>query len=72
VSTQCAALDSNSNGSHQFTGLPEMVRAASLVMAEIEFPDFRITSANCSSDSLRRLRRTLTCNLSLKSNEFRK
>jgi len=43
-----------------------------LVIAEIELPDFRTTLLNCSSDSLSRLRRTLTCTLSLKSNELRK
>jgi hypothetical protein len=42
-------------------GPAEVARAASLVIAEIEFPDFRTMLANCSSDSLRRLRRTLTC-----------
>lgn len=46
--------------------------AASFVMAEIELPDFLTMLANCSLDSLRRLRRTLTCTLSLKSNELRK
>ena len=45
---------------------------ASLVMAEIELPDLRTTLINCSSDSLSRLRRSLTCTLSLKSSELRK
>ncbi|MDA9419067.1 hypothetical protein XI07_14600 [Bradyrhizobium sp. CCBAU 11445] len=45
---------------------------ASLVMAEIELPDLRTTLVNCSSDSLSRLRRILTCTLSLKSSELRK
>jgi hypothetical protein len=53
-------------------GLVGVVRVASLAMAAIEFPDFRNMPANSSSDSLRRLRRTLTCTLSLKSNALRK
>jgi hypothetical protein len=45
---------------------------ASLVIAEIEMPDLRRTLVNCSSVSLSRLRRILTCTLSLKFNELRK
>jgi hypothetical protein len=45
---------------------------ASLVMAEIELPDFRTMLVNCSPDNFRRLRSTLTCTLSFKSSEFRK
>src|SRR5581483_6298896 len=45
--------------------------AASFVIAAIELPDFRTTLLNCSSDSFRRLRSTLTCTLSLKSSELR-
>jgi hypothetical protein len=48
------------------------VVVASLVMAEIDLPDFRTMLANSASDSLRRRRRTLTCTLSLKSSELRK
>ncbi|MDA9432156.1 hypothetical protein XH88_10280 [Bradyrhizobium sp. CCBAU 51627] len=46
--------------------------AASLAIAEIEMPDLRRTLLNCSSVSLSRLRRILTCTLSLKFNELRK
>ena len=48
------------------------VVVASLVMAEIDLPDFRTMLVNSASDSLRRRRRTLTCTLSLKSSELRK
>jgi hypothetical protein len=38
----------------------------------IEMPDLQRTLVNCSSVSLSRLRRILTCTLSLKFNELRK
>lgn len=46
--------------------------AASLMMAEIELPDLRTTLLNCSSDSLRRRRRILTCTLLARFSELRK